>query len=240
MLDIKTSNRNQVRKHVEDNGIAILPVGACEQHGPHLPLGTDVFLADSFSREIAKRIGAAIYPPLEFGYSWVWRNTPGTVTLSQEVFKNTLAEAIKSLEKSGYKLIIVVNGHDSNKMAIKYVLREIADSCKVKVLNFFYPGMTEAYENHLESPTWYGMFHAEEFETSLMLHFRPDLVNMELAVKDYPERPVTYGFDYSPLDFISKSGVYGDATLASAEKGKLVINEIIEKSISIINNVLKD
>lgn len=228
-MEAKYVSKEVIRNHIQSNGIAILPVGACEQHGYHLPLGTDSILAENISKEISVKTGAAIFPTLEFGYSWVWKELPGTITYSQQLYRDVLLESVQSLIRMGYKKILIVNGHDSNKMAIKYAIRELSEFSNAKILNIFYPGLMEFYEEVFESETWFGMFHADEFETSLMLHFKEELVNMGLARKEYPERPSLYGYDESSLSFISKSGVYGDATVATKEKGEKIASLVIDR-----------
>ena len=239
MVEAKFLSRDEIKKNIDRQGIAILPLGSTEQHGHHLPLGTDSILAESFAKEIAKKVDAIIFPTIEFGYSWVWNHLPGTITLSQSTLNHVLKETLVSLVKMGYKKIVIVNGHDSNKMAIKYAIRELVDEVDAKILNIFYPSLSEAYSKYLESDTWYGMFHADEFETSLMLHFHPELVDMSKACKEYPHRPSLYGYDESSLNFISKSGVYGDATVATAEKGKLLCDYLARATINLIEEMQK-
>lgn len=233
---VEELTRFELKELINDNCYAILPVGATEQHGPHLPIGTDKYLAEYVSKKLSERIESVIFPTYNFGYSWVWKDLPGTLTLSQETFKKVLYELIVSMIGQGFKKIIIVNGHDSNNKAIRYVQREIYDQYpNIKVLMMFYPGMKELYSKYMESPTWDGMFHADEWETSLMLAAKEHLVEMDKAVCEYPEKPNLYGLDASSLSTISKSGVYGDATKATKDKGE----KIIEGTIEYILNILK-
>lgn len=230
--------RFEMKDRIADGAFAILPVGACEQHGTHLPLGTDVFLAEYVSEKIAERVDAVIFPSYNFGYSWVWKDLPGTLTLSQETFKAVLFELIESMIGQGFTKILVVNGHDSNNKAIRYVLRDVYDRYpQITVLGIFYPGMNEIYKAVMESPTWGGMFHADEWETSLMLSAKENLVHMDRAVSEYPEKPLTYGLDASSLSSISKSGIYGDPTKATKEKGDRIIEMVTEKIVGILNEL---
>lgn len=235
-MKAKYSTRTDVEQAISDLSLGILPIGSCEQHGPHLPLGTDTLLAEYLAEKISEKVPSVIFPSVEFGYSWVWKELPGTLTLSQEAFKQVVMECAESMIRMGFKRILLVNGHDSNKTALKYILRDLSEKYPtVKILNIFYPGLSEIYAKTMESKTWAdGMFHAEEFETSLMLAKDPDLVDMSKAVKEYPERPTLYGYDTSSLAFISKSGVYGDATLATREKGEHMIQAFTEKVIRLI------
>ena len=78
--------RFELAELINEDCYAILPVGATEQHGPHLPIGTDKLLAEFVSEKLAERINSVIFPTYSFGYSWVWKDLPGTLTLSQETF----------------------------------------------------------------------------------------------------------------------------------------------------------
>lgn len=233
---VEELTRFEMKDRIAKDCYAILPVGATEQHGPHLPIGTDKFLAEFVSERLAEKIDAVIFPTFNFGYSWVWKDLPGTLTLSQETFKKVLNELIVSMIGQGFKRIIIVNGHDSNNKAIRYVQREIKDVYpEIQVLMMFYPGMNELYKKYMESSTWGGMFHADEWETSLMLAAKEELVDMDKAVCEYPEKPDLYGLDASSLSEISKSGIYGDATKATKEKGEAIIEELIDNIVDVLN-----
>jgi creatinine amidohydrolase len=234
-MEAKYLTRSDLTALIKKGSIAILPIGSLEQHGPHLPLGTDTLLAEYLSKEVAKKTEAVIFPSLFYGYSWVWKELEGTVTLSQDTLKKVVTESVESLIRMGFKRIMLVNGHDSNKMALKYIVRDLSESHKEQVLNIFYPDMSRIYSKYMETPTWNGIFHADEFETSLMLAMDESLVKMDLAVKEYPEVPPIYGYDESSLAYVSKTGVYGDATKATKEKGEAMIREFVEKILNLLN-----
>lgn len=227
--------RLQVAERIKEFPVAILPFGSTEQHGPHLPLGTDIFIAEKLAGLVSEKTGAMVFPSLNFGYSWGWRDIPGTVTIPQEHLQILLTDIIKSVERYGIKLLILLNGHEANNSAMKYAIRQAQDDTVMKILGMFYPGSGKLYEQYMTSPTWGGMFHACEFETSLMLETDESLVDMSLACREYPERPILYGMDNSSIGSISKSGVYGDATLATKEKG----NKLLMGFADNISNIIK-
>ena len=118
-------------------------------------------------------------------------------------------------------------------------VKELRQTISVKLLGMFYPGIKEVYARQMESPTWGGMFHADEFETSLLLASdKKDLVQMDKAVREYPPVPPLYGMDDSSIGVISTSGVYGDATLASAEKGEAMMEEFARRTAALIGVAL--
>lgn len=237
MYLINEMTRPQVEDRIREFPIAILPMGSCEQHGPHLPLGTDSMLALELAKRVSEKCGALIYPPLHFGYSWVWREIAGTATVEMGHLKFILKDIAKSAEFTGIKVLIYLNGHESNNSTIKYAIREYQDHTSVKLLGMFYPGFSEIYDDVMESKTWGGMFHACEFETSLMLAAYPNLVNMDLAVAEYPPRPSLYGMDNTSLGAMSTSGVYGDPIPATAAKGERLFNFFADRVSDLIKSI---
>jgi len=237
---IQNMTRLQVAEKIEQFPVAIVPIGSTEQHGPHLPLGTDIFIAEKLAGLVSDKTGALVFPSLNFGYSWGWRDIPGTVAIPQEHLQIILIDIVKSVERYGIKLLIFLNGHEANNSSMKYAIRQAQDDTSMKLLGMFYPGIGKLYEKYIESPTWGGMFHACEFETSLMLGVDESLVHMSLACREYPEHPVLYGMDNSSIGSISKSGVYGDATFATKEKGNKLLTGFADNISDIIRAAYDD
>ena len=233
--EILYMTRDEVAEKVKEFPVAILPIGATEQHGHHLPLGVDIFLAEGISRKLSERTGALLLPTLPFGYSWVWRDIPGTVSLQQHHVEEVLKDVAHSVSRYGIKLLIIVNGHDANNASMKYATRELTDELDMKVIYLFYPNLNQIMGKYCDSQTWHGMIHACEFETSLMLALKPELVQMDKAVREYPEKPSLYGKSDISIGDLSKSGVYGDATLATKEKGEKMLELFLEEMESNIN-----
>lgn len=239
-FEIEFMTRTEVEKHLADNPVMILPVGSTEQHGFHLPLGTDTILAKALARRVAAKINSLIIPAFYYGYSWVWHKIPGTVTLEQEHFKTVLKDIINSVETYGTKLLIIINGHDANNQSIKYTVREMKYQTDMKILYFFYPKFSEIYEKYCESEIQKGLFHAEEFETSLMLAENEKLVDMTKAVKEYPDYPPLYSYTHEVLGDVSTSGVFGDATVADKDKGIKMFEEFTDEICKAVNLLLNN
>ncbi len=149
--EIEYMTRQEVKERLLANPVMILPVGSTEQHGFHLPLGTDTILAKALAKRTAQKTNSLIIPALNYGYSWVWHKIPGTVTLEQEHFKIILKDIVKSVEEYGTKILVIINGHDSNNHSIKYAVRELKYESSVKILYFFYPKFSSIYEKYCEN-----------------------------------------------------------------------------------------
>ena len=225
--EIRNMTRDEVKEAVDQFPVAILPVGATEQHGHHLPLGVDVMLAEGVSRLVAEETGALLLPALPFGYSWVWRDIPGTVSVQQHNVEAVIKDVAHSVSRYGIELLAIINGHEANNSSMKYAARELEDEVRVPVIYFFYPDLSELMEKYCDSPTWHGMVHACEFETSLMLALYPEHVQMQKAIAEYPEKPSLYGRSTISLGHLSESGVFGDPTKATEEKGKQMLEAFV-------------
>lgn len=226
--EFRYMTRDEVEDAVGQFPVAILPLGATEQHGHHLPLGVDIMLAEGLARLVAQETGALLLPAVPFGYSWVWRDIPGTVSLQQHHVEAVIKDVAHSVSRYGIQLLVLINGHEANTSSMKYATRELQDELAMPVIYFFYPGLSELMAKHCDSETWHGMIHACEFETSLMLAMYPEHVQMEKAVAEYPERPSLYGKSSESLGDLSESGVYGDPTKATEEKGRLMLDAFVK------------
>lgn len=219
-LHAETATFPECRDFLTDYPFAVLPLGATEQHGPHLPQNTDTLIAEALARAVAEKSTGLILPAMPIGYSWVWRDYPGSLTFSFDTFRAVIRDIALSLDRNGCKILMLLSTHGANPSPIKYTIRELADGMDMKLLNVFYPNLNSILSD-ADSIQWKPMnFHAEEFETSIMLHLHPELVHMEKAVREYPPQSVDYEMSTTPMGALSKSGVFGDPTVSSAEKGQ--------------------
>jgi len=216
------------------NSVLVMPVGSLEQHGPHLPLGTDCYIAEALAIRVCEAIPDAILLPLlPFGYSWVWKDIPLTVSLREKTVEQILKELALSVYRFNPKALVVINGHLANESALKYAARDLADDVP---LRFFYFSLPEIAKFRMDSRPSELTIHAEEIETSLMLAIKPELVKMSLAKPEYPEKPSSYGVTALSLGKLSKSGVFGNPSVATREKGE----EYLEIMTKFIISVLED
>ena len=220
--------------------VIILPVGSIEQHGAHLPLGTDTIQIMSFARLAAKRIGGIVAPALTYGYKSQPKSGggplfPGTTCIGAEALILVVRDILKEFIKHGAKKIFVMNGHYENAMflseAIDLALGEmsvkdvkILKNCFIEFLN--QKDLEKIFPNGF--PGW-DLEHAAHTETSLMLYFRPELVKMDRLIKDFYIKLPPYDIYPVPKDLIPASGVLADPSEASIEVAKYLINRCLDE-----------
>ena len=238
-LDAGTATWQECQTYLDLYPFAILPLGATEQHGPHLPQNTDTILAGELANAVAKKSRGLVLPAIPIGYSWVWRDFPGSLTFSFDTFRSVLRDIAGNMDRHGCKALMFLSAHGANPAPIKYSIRELADEMDMKLLNVFYPDLAEIMWD-ADSVAWKPMnFHAEEFETSLMLHLRPELVRMDRAVSEYPAHSREYDISNLPMGALSESGVFGDATVASADKGQRWFDACVDRIADIWSKALE-
>jgi creatinine amidohydrolase len=216
------------------NVIAVLPVAAIEQHGPHLPVGVDAFINEGHLRRTIERVPAglpALFLPIQsIGKSNEHIEFPGTLTFSVETVIRAWTEIGESVARAGCRKMIFVNSHGGNVPAIDIVARDLRVRRNMLVVNsswsrFGYPdGMFGPKERA-------NGIHAGDYETSVMLAFRPDMVRMKEA-RDFVSAAVDMERDFTwlratqPIGFgwmandLNEYGAMGNAAIATAEKGE--------------------
>ena len=196
----------------------IIPVGAVEQHGPHLPLAVDTLICEAVALGVSALTGVPVIPPIGYGVSASHGDFAGTVALRPETLIAVVEDVIDSLYASGVRQFVLLNGHIWNNGALDVSaekLRVRHRDARVRALGYvtMYPG--PEVNGHVQ----YGraLMHANFFETSVMLHLRPDLVRMERATSHVD---VDSFWDYR-MDQVSETGVWGrDVADANAEHGR--------------------
>lgn len=222
---------------LRERRIAILPLGAVELHGPHLPLGTDNYIAAAVARKVAGQVGAVLLPVLPYGQVWSLYGSPGTLSVENAALVGMICSIGRSLRDQGVAIFALINGHLGNTVAMKEAARVLEAEGGPVTYCFTHPGMSEAAERVRESPRFHAtFFHACELETSMMLYLAPEHVQMEQAIRDVPVVPEE--FDYRPARWreITQTGVLGDATLATREKGEALIEPTIQTMVRILGD----
>ncbi|MFG3024370.1 creatininase family protein [Streptomyces sp. NPDC048254] len=203
---------------VAGSDAVIVPVGATEQHGPHLPLAVDTRICEAVALGVSALTGVPVLPPLAFGVSASHGGFAGTVALRPETLIAVVEDVIDSLYASGVRQFVLLNGHIWNNGALDVSaekLRVRHRDARVRALGYvtMYPGP------EVDGHVTYGraLMHANYFETSVMLHLAPELVRMERATSHVD---VDSFWDYR-MDQVSETGVWGrDVTEANAAHGR--------------------
>lgn len=229
-LEMAKATRPEVEAFIARCPVAIVPLGSTEQHGPHLPTATDTIIAEAIALRTAQNSRGLVLPAQPLGYAWVWKGVPASLTMNFDTYVRMIHDTAESLTSWGVKAIYFMSGHGANSQVVKHALREtIADKLDVKVLYGMYEGIREMMAE-ADSEDWLGDLHAEEIETSLMLALAPDLVQMDKSVRDYPVAPADYGKSEESMRHVMHTGVFGDATLATREKGERWLDLAADRS----------
>lgn len=225
----------EAEKIVNQYPFAMLPVGAIEEHGPHMTLETDCCAASKFASLLAERTDAILLPTMPYGQVWSLKNYPGSLTLKNKTLIAVIVDICKSLEEKGFKGVIAVTGHLGNLNSMKIAARELAKENAIPLLHLFYPGLDEISGKVCQSKRAHpSIIHADEIETSLLLKLAPECVNMNKATTEYPTFPKDFDYKAETWEKFSKSGIFGDASIASKEKGEEMLGFVMDKSVSII------
>lgn len=161
-------------------GVCLVPLGIIEKHGPHLPLGTDLFEAREAACTAAKKEYAIVYPPYFVGQIFEARHQPGTIAYSHDLMWKMLEETCNELSRNGLKKIVLVNGHGGNTSFLQYFCQAQLASQKDYIVVLFEEENNPQYRKEIESLKKAKLDgHAGEEETSMMYFIRPDLVDQK-------------------------------------------------------------
>lgn len=236
-MELRDMNQEQAKTAMGKAEIALLPIGAVEVHGNHLPICTDVYLAEGVCRLVEEKLPeCVVLPAMPYGQIWSLKDKPGCITISDQTLASFIAEVGRSLCAQGIKKMAVINGHVGNVAAIKTGMRMLYDECDLKTYSFTYPGAERAIERVCTSKRPHkAYFHACEIETSYMLYLAEEKVDMSKAIVNYPEFPKDFDCTPTPWSKILDTAVMGDATAATREKGEAIINEVVENIVEILS-----
>lgn len=236
----------------QENVVIIQPIGAVEQHGPHLPIIVDSAISmgvlGKALEKLDDHIPAYALPCLYYGKSNEHCHFPGTITLSAQTLLSIIMEMAASLYRSGFRKLVLMNSHGGQPQVMEIAARDIhqqyQDFLVFPLFTWRVPNI--AQELLTETELKYGI-HAGDAETSLLLSLLPEQVKMDQAVKEYPhglpEDSLLSMEGNLPFAWLtgelSRSGVMGDATVATKEKGDRLLESLSAGWVEVIKDIYK-
>lgn len=223
-----------VRDAAADNLPAVLAVGSTEQHGPHLPLGTDCMLPVGVALEVSKKLPLVVAPPVRFGarsrpLSGGGESFPGNLSLRVTTLIPLLQEVLAGLARAGFRRICVQNWHYENTATLWDACDAVSERHPELRMLLLENPMPEFSPQELDElfpggfPGW-DVEHAAIMETSMMMVIRPDLVRGDSILDDESARRPTWDVVPAPPEFIPESGVLWHATKATPELGRRFVD----------------
>jgi creatinine amidohydrolase len=235
----------EMREAIARQPVVLLPFGTVEDHGPHLPINTDNVIVEAICLEAARRAPEDVLamPVVAYGLDEHHMDFPGTVSVDVHTLIAYVADVAISVARHGFTHVLIVNGHGSNApiadLAARRVVLETGIICGAMSPNAAIdPTLAEPVFSEMRRSAPGGVAHAGEYETAMMLHLRPDLVQMDQAVResgqiklehfnwDHPEPSILAWQDW--WSRMSESGVCGDPTVATAEFGRALFETTVE------------
>lgn len=213
-----------VARRLESGKLAIIPVGAVEVYGPHLPQGTDGIVALALAEAVSRDVECLVSPLIPVGWSEPWSGFPGTLSVRPESLKAYLSDIVESLLAMGVAQIVILNGHLGNVAVIQEIAQEFGSRRRVRVAQvdlwrFIQPHVRDLMEGE------FPFGHASESMTSVMLYLAPGSVSMDRA----PNSPVPKDrfpgiLRPTPYREATATGALGDATKGTKEKGEAIFS----------------
>lgn len=230
--------------------ILMLPLGSVEQHGRHMPIGTDTILAEAVALAAAGRLGggAVVLPPPWYGISDHHMRFAGTITLSARTMLALVEDIAAGVVAHGFRRLLVVNGHGGNNGTIDVLAGQLGHRFygKARIACITYFQLAREAIASLRRSRSGGMGHAGEFETSMMLHLRPELVALNEAHVMYPDTGSEYlttdllgnsrARTYHDFADLSPSGTLGDPSLADRKRGEEFHRAVVEELVRFIED----
>lgn len=228
-----------IEKKAENDAVVIIPVGSIEQHGPHLPVGTDILISSTVSCRVAEIMNSNGYPTLVTPSVWTGNSAhhmmfPGTISFDYSVFDNVLKQICLSVIEHGFKKIVFINGHGGNTSPIKVSLIEINKMLGRPAFAInYWDSAKEELKNILDTDEDIG--HSGEAETSIVMALRPELIKRPLDKAIGPDRPDPIEIDqrrdamaytFRTMEDRTDTGVIGHAPSATKEKGERILKAV--------------
>jgi len=221
----------EVKEYLKRDNRIILPLGATEEHGPHLGLGTDFIEAEAIALGVSEATGVISAPTLNYGMSLPMMGFPGTISLRPKTLMLVIEDIIRSINHHGFRHILIVNGHGGNSAAIDSAIQSTAPELPgLSVKLFEWWRDAEAYQVVIETMGEQAGSHASFGETALMLAIRPESVKMKnLTGKDAPVMQSPKITTVHKFAKLYPDGIMGlDPSKATVEAGEALLKKFVE------------
>jgi creatinine amidohydrolase len=245
---------SEVKEALKETNVAIIPVGSIEQHGLHLPLGTDYFQAIELAKRVAEKTAALVAPVILCGHSQHHMGFPGTISLKPETLAQVIFEACQSLGRHGFNKIIILNTHGGNDVACSFAAQKVNTELDASAVFFG----AESFMKHIPPNLIETIdLHAGVDETSSMLVLNPEKVRLErarkpkitlplklqLIVKELKKDPSLIRLILADLPMLHEISDTGSLVLGNPADGEKCVEETrkrIEETVDEIVNFVKE
>ncbi|MFH0765493.1 MAG: creatininase family protein [Calditrichota bacterium] len=221
----------EVKEYLESDNRAILPLGAVEEHGRHLGLGTDFIEAEAIARGVGEATGVIVAPALNYGMSLAQMGFPGTMSLRPVTLITVLEDLFHAFYHHGFHRLLIVNGHGGNTPAISSAVQNLAlDLPELRVKKFEWWTDVETSQTIVETLGEQRGSHASLSETSFMLALRPNSVKLQrLTGRDAPENVSREIATVRTFARIYPDGIMGlDPSGAKKTAGEAILRKSVE------------
>ncbi|HUG62406.1 MAG TPA: creatininase family protein [Methylomirabilota bacterium] len=237
-------------RDADKDRVVILPVGATEDHGPHMALDTDTLLVGSIADGVARAAPDEVFvmPAIPYGFNEHHKDFPGVIWIEPATLASFVTDVTKSLAHHGFRRMLILNGHGSNHPVLDLAARQtVIATGAICVFASYWNLMSDTINANRVSPPG-GVAHACEFEASLYLHLDPDNVHLEKAASRIVHDP---GSRYFNLDLAggnramlmrwwsaqTPDGTMGDPTVATADRGKLFYEAAVRETVGLVREI---
>jgi creatinine amidohydrolase len=243
---IEEMTPQEITDALKEVDTVVVPLGSVEQHGPHLPVGTDTLIPITVAKRVAERTKVLVAPPIYYGNSLSMIDMKGVFTVTPDTLANLLLDLCKSFSKQGFKKIVFINGHGGNTQVLSFIGQKARMETGALIVRIDW---WEIVAEEILKICERELVHADEGETSMMLACRPELVDMAKAAKDETwyklvktltgGKPKNMPQVYVPFSKWSKKGLIGDATKASKRKGQRIMEAVIDNIVYFLQQLNK-
>ena len=221
----------EIAAQLADNPLVILPAGSVEQHGPHLPTGTDIYAANVIAHAVAERMNGLVLPGGPLGVTPMHMPFEGTITLSTDTYMRVVTETCKSTAQHGAKYLLILNWHEGNSASLSIALHREHGMTVITVQACYVAAQLWGERSG-------GLTHGGEIEALAVLAYRPDLVHLDRIdyssdqeqglIMDKLRRTRTFQPVLTDIRSIAPTGWYGKPEHATVEKGLQMLDDIAD------------